>query len=74
MKQKERGKRYNKFLWGAVAISVIAILAGGYFFVNGEDDSPGIWICIGIIAAVWVVMGLSVWIYGAYDMLRLRKK
>ena len=66
---------YNKLLWIGVAISVICIIVGGIGAVH-EGPVANIMMMVSIcgVFAVWILMGLSVWIYGIFDMHRERKE
>ncbi len=72
---REKGTRYNKLLWIAVVLSVVDIIVAGIgFLTEGPVADKIFFVTVIIMLVIWAGMGLSVWLYGIYDMRRTRKE
>ena len=72
---REKGIRYNKLLWIAVVLSVVDIIVAGIgFLTEGTVADKIFFVTVIIMLVIWAGMGLSVWLYGIYDMRRTRKE
>ncbi|MBQ1470808.1 hypothetical protein [Eubacterium sp. AB3007] len=72
---REKGIRYNKLLWIAVVLSVVDIIVAGIgFLTEGPVADKIFFVTVIIMLVIWAGMGLSVWLYGIYDMRRTRKE
>ena len=72
---REKGIRYNKLLWIAVVLSVVDIIVAGIgFLTEGPVADKIFFVTVIIMLVIWAGMGLSIWLYGIYDMRRTRKE
>ena len=70
-----RGTGYNKMLWICVAISAVCIIVAGFGFLSDSALSNKLMIgSLIVLIIIWAAMGISVWVYGAYDLHRTKKE